>query len=237
MTVWPDLPERLASLRRRIQAAGGDQVEVLAVTKGFGADAVRGALGVGLARVGENYAQELVAKADELAAQPVPGPAPEFHFIGRLQRNKVRILAPWVAVWQSVDRPELAVEIARRAPGARVLVQLDLSGEPQKGGCDPDQAQALVDRARDLGLDVRGLMGVAPVGPAETARPGFRALVAMADRLGLPERSIGMSADLEVAVQEGSTQVRVGRDLFGPRPPRPGTGPAGAAHLGGPGIH
>ncbi len=237
MTAWPDLLERLASVRGRIQAAGGGPVDVLAVTKGFGADAVRAALGAGLIRLGENYAQELVAKADELAAQPEPGPAPEFHFIGRLQRNKVRILASRVAVWQSVDRPELAVEIARRAPGAQVLVQLDLSGEPQKGGCDPARAEALVDQARELGLDVRGLMGVGPAGPPEAARPGFRHLVALADRLGLPERSIGMSADLEVAVQEGSTQVRVGRDLFGPRPPRPGSAPPGGAQLGGAGIH
>ncbi len=238
MTTWPDLPERLASVRRRIEAAGGgDQVRVLAVTKGFGADAVRAALGVGLARVGENYAQELVAKADELAADPAPGPNPEFHFIGRLQRNKVRLLASRVAVWHAVDRPELAVEIARRAPGAAVLVQLDLSGEPQKGGCDPAHAGALVDQARELGLDVRGLMGVGPAGPPEAARAGFRGLVALADQLGLPERSIGMSADLEVAVEEGSTQVRVGRDLFGPRPPRSGTGPAAPAHLGGPEIH
>ena len=116
-------------------------------------------------------------------------------------------------------------------------MQLNLSGEPQKGGCDPADAEALVDQARVLGLDVRGLMGVGPAGPPEAARPGFRRLVALAERLGLPERSIGMSADLEVAVAEGSTQVRVGQDLFGPRPPRSGTGPPGGAHLDGPRIH
>ncbi len=165
------------------------------------------------------------------------GPAPAFHFIGRLQRNKVRGLAGIVACWQTVDRVALAAEIARRAPGAKVLVQLNLSGEPQKGGCDPVEAEPLVDQARALGLDVRGLMGIGPAGPPETARPGFRRLVALADRLGLPERSIGMSADLEVAVAEGSTQVRVGQDLFGPRPPRSGTTPPGGAHLDGPRIH
>jgi len=213
-----ELAERLGAVRSRIAAAGGgDDVAILAVTKGFGAEAVRAAQGVGLTAVGENYAQELLAKAEELTGSEVP----QFHFIGRLQRNKVRLLVPVVAVWQTVDRAELAGEIARRAPGARVLVQLNLSGEAQKGGCDPDDAEALVEGCAALGLDVAGLMGVAPAGPPEAARPGFRRLVDLADRLGLPERSIGMSADLEVAVQEGSTMVRVGRDLFGPRPARP----------------
>ena len=221
MTTWPELPERLAALRGRIAAAGGGpEVAVLAVTKGFGVEAVEAALGVGLHQVGENYAQELVAKAAALAERPDPAPPAEIHFIGRLQRNKVRGLARLVAVWQTVDRAEVATEIARRAPGAAVLVQLNLSGEPQKGGCEPAGAEALVDHARGSGLDVRGLMGVGPVGPPEAARPGFRSLVELAERLGLPERSIGMSADLEVAVEEGSTMVRVGTDLFGPRPVR-----------------
>ncbi len=132
----------------------------------------------------------------------------------------MRQIAPFVALWQTVDRAALAAEIARRAPGAAVLVQLNLSGEPQKGGCAPEEAEALVVRAADLGLDVRGLMGVAPAGPPELARPGFRQLVALADDLGLPVRSVGMSADLEVAVEEGSTMVRIGRDLFGERPVR-----------------
>jgi pyridoxal phosphate enzyme (YggS family) len=206
---------RAADVRARIGAAGGGpDVGLLAVTKGFGPDAVVAARSAGLVAVGENYAQELVDKAGALGG----GPQPEWHFIGRLQRNKVRRLAPLVALWQSVDRPELAAEIARRCPGAAVLVQLNLSGEAQKGGCPPEAVPALVEQAVELGLDVRGLMGVARAGPVEASRPGFRRLVALADDLDLPVRSIGMSADLEVAVEEGSTMVRVGRDLFGPRP-------------------
>ena len=212
---------RLERLRARIEAAGGTEVAVLAVTKGFGADAVRAALDLGLDAVGENYAQELLAKADDLDAGR--GPAPRWHFLGRLQRNKVRHLAARVAVWESVDRRELVEELARRVPGATVLVQANLSGEPQKGGAPLAEVPELVARARDLGLVVDGLMGVGPAGPPEGARDGFRSLVALADRLELPERSIGMSADLEVAVQEGATTVRVGRDLFGPRPVRPST--------------
>ena len=210
--------ERLAAVRARLAAAGASpDLQIVAVTKGFGPEVVRAALGAGLVDVGENYAQELVDKARVLAGVD---PAPRFHFIGQLQRNKVRMLAGLVTVWQSVDRPELATEIARRAPGAAVLVQLNLSGEAHKGGCDPAAAVALVAHAAGTGLVVRGLMGVGPAGPPEAARPGFRQLVALADELGLPVRSIGMSADLEVAVEEGSTMVRVGRDLFGERPPR-----------------
>jgi pyridoxal phosphate enzyme (YggS family) len=209
---------RALALRARIdEIADGRAVRVLAVTKGFGADAVEAALAAGLEAVGENYAQELVAKAEELDARHVH---PTWHFLGRLQRNKVRHLAPLVAVWESVDRPELVDELARRAPGAAVLVQANLSGEPQKGGAPLDDVAALVARARASGLDVRGLMGVAPAGPPELARPGFRALVAVADDLGLAERSIGMSNDLEVALEEGATEVRVGTALFGPRPRR-----------------
>jgi pyridoxal phosphate enzyme (YggS family) len=208
--------ERAAALRARIDPIAGDRpVRILAVTKGFGADAVDAALAAGLDAVGENYAQELIAKAEQLSAR---GGQPTWHFLGRLQRNKVRHLAPLVAVWESVDRPELVDEIARRAPGAVVLVQANLSGEPQKGGAPLGDVAGLVERAQDAGLDVRGLMGVAPAGAPEDARPGFRALVALAAELALPERSIGMSADLEVAVAEGATEIRVGTALFGPRP-------------------
>jgi PLP dependent protein len=220
---------RLATVRARVVAAGGGpEVEVLAVTKGFGPDAIEAAIGAGLVDVGENYAQELLDKASALPPDPTAaGERPRFHFIGRLQRNKVRQLVDLVVLWQTVDRLELAVEIAKRAPSAAVLVQLNLSGQAQKGGCEPTETADLVTAARGLGLDVRGLMGVAPAGEPEAARPGFRQLVALADSLDLPIRSIGMSGDLEVAVAEGSTMVRIGRGLFGERPPGPGrSGPA-----------
>jgi pyridoxal phosphate enzyme (YggS family) len=211
---------RVEALRRRIDAAsGGRPVEIVAVTKGFGSDAVRAAVGSGLTRVGENYAQELIAKASDLADSPSSA-RPEWHFLGRLQRNKVRQLAPIVDVWQSVDRAELVDEIAKRSPGAVIFIQANLSGEEQKGGANLAEIPSLVARAVDSGLVVTGLMGVGPAGDPELARPGFRALVTLADRLSLPERSIGMSADLEVAIEEGATLVRVGHALFGDRPPR-----------------
>ena len=98
-----------------------------------------------------------------------------WHFIGRLQRNKVRSLAPHVALWQSVDRPELGAEIARRAPGAAVLVQVNVSGEPTKGGCAPDDVPGLVRDLTADGLEVAGPDGGRATGPPEAARPGFAA--------------------------------------------------------------
>ena len=207
--------ERLAAVRQRIERAGGDAVNVaiLAVTKGFGAEAVRMAMAAGLDEVGENYAQELVAKVEAIAADQ-----PRWHFIGRLQRNKVRKLAPSVHLWQSVDRIALGHEIAHHAPGAAVLVQVNVSAEPQKGGCDPNEVAELVRELRDLDLDVRGLMAVGPTGAPEAARPGYRQVRRLADDLGLDVRSMGMTGDLDVAVEEGSNLVRVGTALFGPRP-------------------
>lgn len=210
---------RAEGVRARIATAGGDPgaVTLVAVTKGFPPALAVAAAEAGLSDLGENYAQELVPKVDAVAAS---GATPRWHFLGNLQRNKVRALAPHVALWQSVDRASLGAEIAKRAPGAAVLVQVNLSGEDQKGGCARDEAPALVEGLAAAGLDVRGLMGVAPAGPPEDAREGFRWLRATVDHLGLAVCSMGMSGDLEVAVQEGSTMVRVGTGLFGARPPR-----------------
>jgi pyridoxal phosphate enzyme (YggS family) len=211
----PAVADRLAVVRQRIADAGGDPdtVKVVAITKGFGAEAVHAAIGAGLEHLGENYAQDLVAKA-----ATVREASPCWHFVGRLQRNKVRSLASLVRLWESIDRVSLAEEIARRAPGAAVLVQVNISAEATKGGSEPDATPGLVAAARDLGLDVRGLMGVAAPDPAEAPRQ-FAGLAALADDLGLPERSMGMTHDLEAAVREGATIVRVGTALFGPRPP------------------
>lgn len=214
-----DVRTRLTDVRRRIEAAGGDPetVTVLAVTKGFDRTAVEVALGAGLHDVGENYAQELVAKAEALGGA-------RWHAIGRLQRNKVRVLAPFVHLWQSVDRPELGAEIARRAPGAAILVQVNVSDEAQKGGAAPRATPALVADLVAEGLDVRGLMAVGADGGPAAAQPGFRVLRELADDLDLPLRSMGMSNDLEAAVSEGSTMVRVGTALFGPRAGPPTVG-------------
>ena len=216
------LAERVDRLRERIAKAGRDPeaVTLVAVTKGFGIDTVRSALGAGLVELGENYAQDLRAKADELDAPQRA--AVRWHFIGRLQTNKVRLIASDVALWQSVDRVELAEQIAKHAPDAAVLVQVNTSGEAQKGGCTPDETGRLVARCRDLGLVVRGLMCVGPAASADQSRHAFRRLTTLADGLDLRERSMGMSDDLDIALHEGSTMVRVGTALFGRRPVSPG---------------
>lgn len=205
------MAQRAEALRARIDAAGGPDVRVVAVTKTFGPDAVEAAVAAGLDQIGENYAQEAAAKLAEIRSSPT------VHFIGRLQRNKVRLLVPYVDVWQSVDRPELVREIAKRAPGASIMVQVDISDEENKGGVAPGETEGLVAAAAEAGLDVVGLMGVALLAEPGAARPGFRLLRRLTDQLGLSECSMGMSADLEIAVDEGTTMVRVGRDLFGER--------------------
>jgi pyridoxal phosphate enzyme (YggS family) len=214
-----DVAANLAAVRERIAAAGGDPeaIELVAVTKGFGAGVVRDALGAGLVELGESYAQEMVAKVDDLDDDP-PAREPRWHFVGRLQRNKVRLVAPFVRLWHSVDRLSLGAEIAHRAPGASVLAQVDLTGEESKGGCPEPRLPSLLDGLADLGLEVRGLMTIGPRGAPEDARPVFRKLRQLADRYDLAVRSMGMSADLEVAVEEGTNMVRIGSALFGPRP-------------------
>ena len=206
--------EGLAEVRARVERAGGDwdAITLVAVTKDFGIDAIDAVLANGLRDCGENRAEQLVEKAAAPSAEEV-----RWHYLGNVQRNKVARLAPSVHLWQGVDRLAAGEEIAKRAPGAAVLVQMNVSGEAQKHGCRADEVHRLVDGLRTAGLDVRGLMAVGPTGPAEAARPGFRLLSAQADRLGLPVRSMGMTEDLEVAVQEGSTMLRVGRGLFGAR--------------------
>jgi PLP dependent protein len=203
----------LAAVHGRIAAAGGDpdRITVVAVTKGFGGPAVRAAVAAGVADLGENYAQELLGKA------AAAGRGVRWHFLGPVQRNKVAALAGHVDCWHSVERVALGEAIARRRPGSRVLVQVNASGEATKHGCRPQDTSELVAQLRHLPLDVAGLMAIGPLGPPEAARPVFRMVAGLAGKLGLAELSMGMTDDLEVAVQEGATMVRIGRGLFGPR--------------------
>jgi len=211
------IADRLGAAHDRIRAAGGtDAVDIVAVTKGFPAEVVVAAIEAGCTRLGESYAQELIAKYDQVPTWP------ELHFIGGLQTNKVRLLAGKVDVYDSVDRPHLVHELARRAPGARLLVQVQATADSaDKAGCPPEQVGRLVSLARELGLRVDGLMCVGPTtGGPEAARLPFRRTRALVDELGLAVCSMGMTGDLEIAVQEGSTQIRIGTALFGERPAR-----------------
>ena len=210
-----DVAARLAEVWERIEAAGGSRetVEVVGVTKTFPIGFVAAALGAGIVDIGENYAQELVAKDEQASAA---GLAPRWHFIGGLQRNKVKLLAGRVTAWHTMDRESLLAEVAKRCDSATVFIQVNTTGEPQKSGCEPAEASALVEHGRSLGLDVVGLMTVGPTGGVDP-RPSFDHLRALAERCEVQQLSMGMSADYEMAVAHGSTAVRIGSVLFGPR--------------------
>lgn len=205
--------ERIAKAARRAGRDPGD-VEVVAVTKGFPPATVDAAVRAGLSSLGENRAQEFLEKVDALGRTGGALPA-EWHFVGRIQRNKVKKLAPVVDQWHAVDRLRAAEAIARHAPGARVFVQVNIGREEQKGGCSPGATAALVDAVGDLGLEVRGLMTVPPLG--DDPRPHFARLRDLAAEAGVAGLSMGMSGDFEVAVEEGATVVRLGTSLFGAR--------------------
>ena len=222
------LPERLAHVRAEIarrQAAAGrtDPVTIVAVTKGFGLEAVEAALAAGLADVGENRVQEALEKLDT----PV-GRQAKWHLVGHLQRNKAKHVAGRFALIHSVDSAELAEELDKRASthGAkqRVLLQVNVAGEAQKSGCAPAEAPGLARRvAAQPHLALEGLMTIAPfTDDRDVQRRTFRGLRVLRDALQeeglwLPTLSMGMSADYGIAVEEGTTVIRLGTVLFGPR--------------------
>ena len=229
------LAGRLADVRARIAAAARragrdpDDVTLVGVTKRVAAARVAEAARAGLGCIGENYVQEAKEKLLALAAFP-EARALRRHFIGPLQRNKARDAVALFDVIESVDRASLARELDRRAAAAgrtlEVLLQVNVSGEPQKSGVSPEDAAALLDACAALpALRVAGLMTVPEIAEEpEATRPAFAALRALRDTLrarpagaGLRHLSMGMSADFEVAVEEGATLVRVGTAIFGPR--------------------
>ncbi|TMD89805.1 MAG: YggS family pyridoxal phosphate-dependent enzyme [Chloroflexi bacterium] len=208
--------ENLVRVRERIARAGRnpDEVAIVAVTKGFDISVCHDAMAAGLHVLGENRVQEALGKMDQL-------PDAEWHLIGHLQTNKVRQAAGRFALIQSVDSTRLADAIARIAPSQQVLVEVNVSREPQKSGADPDRALELITAVAGM-LDLRGLMAMGP--SAGDPTPAFvlvRELRNEAEqRLGksLPVLSMGMSGDFEAAVAAGSTMLRLGQALFGPRP-------------------
>jgi pyridoxal phosphate enzyme (YggS family) len=225
---------RWREVRARVDAAcvkagrAPAEVTVVAVSKFHPPEAIAAAVAAGVRDLGENYAQELAAKQAALATHIdfADGVPVAWHYIGRLQRNKARLVAGKVALIHAVDSAELAVELDRRAGALQpVLIAVNVAGEDSKGGVAPAAAAALVaaiDALPNLRCD--GLMTMPPpVDDAEDARPHFAALRALRDSLATPARplpflSMGMSDDFEVAIAEGATHVRIGTSIFGPRP-------------------
>jgi pyridoxal phosphate enzyme (YggS family) len=224
-----------ARIERAARAAGRDPqaVALVAVSKTFGADRIREALAAGQHRFGENYLQEAVAKIDEIARTHAQK-RPEWHFIGPIQSNKTRELAERFDWVQSVDRLKIAQRLNQQRPADRpalnVLLQINVSGEATKHGAAPGEVPELGRQiARLRRLRLRGLMAIPePTADPQRQRASFAQLRQLLDRLSaeladgaadLDTLSMGMSDDLEAAVAEGSTMVRVGTAIFGARKP------------------
>jgi len=214
--------ERLDAVRRSIaeaaRAAGrNDPIDLVAVTKTFGPDDIRPAIAAGHRIFGENRVQEAKEKWPALRQE---FPDLELHLLGPLQTNKAKDAVALFDVIESVDRERCAVAIAKAADNVgrmtRCLVQVNVGREPQKAGVPPEEAAALVDRCRALGLPVAGLMTIPPVD--EPPGPHFDTLATLAADLGV-DTSMGMSADYAEAVARGARWVRVGSAIFGARPP------------------
>ena len=213
----PTVVERLAHVSARIAAAGRnpDEVAIVAVTKGFDVSVCRLALQAGLRNLGENRVQEAMKKMDEVSGA-------RWHLIGHLQTNKVKQAVGRFALIHSVDSLHLADAIAGHDPKQAVLVEVNIAREPQKSGVAPERALQLISTVAGL-LDLQGLMGM---GPAEgDPTPAFNELRLLHDEAeqrlghGLPILSMGMSGDFESALAAGSTMLRLGQALFGPRAP------------------
>ncbi len=219
-----DLRANVERVREAIARACGragrspDDVLLVAVSKTVEAERIRLAVAAGISALGENRVQEAREKIETLG-RPVP-----WHLIGSLQTNKAKEAARLFDWIHSVDRVELARELSRRARALDrtldILIQVNLGEEPQKAGVAPGELKALLDAMTGLeSLRIRGLMAIPPaVETPEAARPFFRRLRELRDGAGLEHLSMGMSADFEVAIEEGATLVRVGTAIFGPRP-------------------
>jgi PLP dependent protein len=213
----PDLvalvARNLATLRARIAATGRDpeSIRVVAVTKTFGLDAVRAAAANGLEHLGENYVDELESKFAQSRDLALA-----WHFLGPLQSNKIARVASCASVLCTVSRAKELERIASGPHHPALYVQVDYTGAATRNGASADEVPALVRRARELGLDVRGLMTVAAPDAAR-ARSAFANLAALRVDQGLEECSMGMSDDLEIACEMGTSEVRIGRALFGER--------------------
>jgi PLP dependent protein len=230
------IPANIDTIRRRMAAACAKagrplaDVTLVAVTKTFPSPLIREAAAAGVADIGENYVQELLGKREELAGLPL-----RWHFIGHLQRNKVRQIAPWVEMIHAVDDRALAAEIDRRAAQhgrvIDILVEVNTTGERTKFGLAPEAALSFIRSLEGLThIRIAGLMTIGPFLPdPEGSRPMFRRLRELREEaMGLAQEnatlrhlSMGMTGDFEVAIDEGATHIRIGTAIFGSRVKRP----------------
>lgn len=224
------IAENLDKMSMRIAAAcarsgrSAHDITLIAVTKTFGSEQIREALAAGVHDFGENYVQELQRKRDELAGEQI-----RWHFIGHLQTNKVRQIIGWVEAIHAVDSIHLGEEISRHAAGinrpVNILVEVNTTGEKSKFGASPDETPFLVEKLLRLpSVNVVGLMTIGPfLADPEGSRPSYQRLKDLRESIeqrfsiSLPQLSMGMSHDFEVAIEEGATMVRLGTAIFGER--------------------
>lgn len=216
------LAQRIEQVERRIQAAARrsgrnrEEITLIAVTKKFGSDVVREAYNLGMRVFGENYVQEFASKHPALADLHDA----EFHLIGHLQSNKSKIAASLFHAIETVDSIKLASRLNEVGTPLEIMIEVKLSEEEAKSGAAPEDLPQLIEGIRSCEhLRLTGLMTMPPWDEnPENTRPYFRKLAGLARQHNLPKLSMGMSHDLEAAIEEGATHVRVGTALFGPRP-------------------
>lgn len=208
--------ERIAAVSQLIASATSRPIDLVVVTKTHPPEVVLAVAAAGAQFVGENYAQEVRDKAS--AIDTVRASGVSVQFIGQLQTNKVRMIAGLIDCVASVDRASLIDEIAKRIPSTRIHLQVNATGERSKGGCLPEALPELITRALEQGVYVEGLMAVGPTSARkDETREAFRRVDELASEHGLEIRNYGMSGDLSIAIEQGSTMVRLGSAILGNR--------------------
>jgi len=208
-----DLKSNLEEIWQRVESAGGSKetVTLIGVTKTFPSLSVANAMDIGLEDFGENYSQELISKHLDTCENQNP----RWHFIGGLQSKKISKLSEIVSVWHSIDRISLAQKLGRKCLNAEVFIQVNTTEETQKSGCRVEDVAKLVEKAREADLNVLGLMTMGDQN--YDPRYCFELLAQLAQDNELSSLSMGMSNDFELAVELGSTHIRIGSALFGQR--------------------
>ena len=208
-----EVKERAQKLAEVVKTKSDGNAILLPVTKGFGTREVQAMLEVGLTKIGESYAQEILEKRKMITDNRIA-----WHMIGRVQRNKVRKLSETVDLWHSVDRKELITEISKYQKNSKILIQVSLNDRHKQGGCSPENVPDLIEFASDKGINVEGLMTIGVDQDIDATKNVFAELGKLSEKMGLKEISMGMSNDFEIAIDYGATILRVGRSIFGERP-------------------
>ena len=207
-----EVKERAQKLAEVVKTKSDGNAILLPVTKGFGTREVQAMLEVGLTKIGESYAQEILEKRKMITDNRIA-----WHMIGGVQRNKVRKLSETVDLWHSVDRKELITEISKYKKNSKILIQVSLNDRYQQGGCSPENVPDLIEFASDKGINVEGLMTIGVDQDIDATKNVFAELGKLSEKMGLKEISMGMSNDFEIAIDYGATILRVGRSIFGER--------------------